>query len=107
MKDLIETAASNPEVIGGGIFGGFGAWLFLKKFLVRSAIETTNLSAADGYSDVIQTLRDEVKRLGEANADLAVMLNQIQLENIALKNELAKMQQLVARLERKLTSEED
>lgn len=106
MKEIIDTASNNPEIIGGTVFGGVGIWMLIKKLLVRSAIESTNLSAADGYGEIIDSLREEVRRLGEANSKLATTLNQIQFENIELKTEVARMRQLIARMEQKISDSE-
>lgn len=100
MKEVMDAAASTPEIIGGGVAGIFGVFLFFKKFMVRSSIETANLSTADAYGEIINSLRQEVKRLGEANSELARTLNAIQLENIELKTEVARMQQVLAKMEK-------
>lgn len=80
-----------PETGAIGIAGLGGFWLVFKRFLVKNAMENTNLSATDAYSEIINTLREEVGRLSETNTKLAKALNDLQAENINLKHEIAQL----------------
>jgi FtsZ-binding cell division protein ZapB len=86
---LIDLKDVTPEAALGGMGGVSLLWLLFKKLVLRSAVDNTAITAADAQTDVIRLLRDEVRRLGEQNAELAQKLNSVQMENVQLKSEMS------------------
>jgi len=77
------------DIIGAIAATGAGAWLLLKRLLLKSAIDTSAKDAVNAQGDVVQLLRDEVRRLGEINGELAAEVNKLQRQNMRLLNEIA------------------
>lgn len=96
-----------PESVAGTGIGGAGIWLFFKKIASKSATETANTSKADAYSEVIDTLRNEVKRLSDVNTELAKALNELQKENINLKREISQLHDTLTDMRDRLRHPDD
>jgi FtsZ-binding cell division protein ZapB len=80
-----------PETALGGVSVASMFWLLLKKIMLRTAVDNTAINSAEAQSDVITLLRDEVSRLGGANARLAEKLNAVQMENVGLRTEMSEL----------------
>jgi hypothetical protein len=99
--------AQSPEHVAAAtglaaIFGLSALWLFIKKTMLRSAVDTVHTKAADAQTEVIQLLRDEVRRLSEINQVLAENQNKFQLENMRLKRQVSDLHAVVAEMSEKL-----
>jgi len=57
---------NTAEVAAGIVVGVPSIWLFFKKFLTRSAEESTLQGAAEAQCEVIEILRAEIRRAHDA-----------------------------------------
>jgi predicted nuclease with TOPRIM domain len=87
----VDLKSISTEEALGSVGGLSMLWLLLKKIMLRTAVDNTAINSADAQSDVITLLREEVSRLGGANARLAEKLNAVQMENVGLRTEMSEL----------------
>ena len=84
-------AESSGEIAGWIVAGG--ASLVAAVTLIRKMISGSNKDAAtdSATTDVIELLRSEVQRLSEQNQRFSVLISNLQLEVIALRDENSRL----------------
>ena len=102
-----------PEVVGqdgsgGGLLFQVATALVALGFGVRWAITHWKQSGLEGQkvdaeSNLIASLNDEVKRLGDQNDRLAERLNEMQLQSVLLREEIGELRLENGRLRREIT----
>lgn len=97
------------EIIGGALIGVPTFYLFIKKVLVKSAVDDATINAAgltinatQTQANVIKMLRVEVVRLSSINSQMSQILTQIQQENGKLRTEVSDLTSVVYVMEQKL-----
>ena len=90
------------EAIAGTLVGVPAFWLFLKQVVLKSTSESASTSAENAKIDVITMLRDEVRRMGEINNQLATGLNELQIENVKLRKEISDLHNTINKMTEQL-----
>ncbi len=70
-----------------------GIALGIRKIYADWVSKTPDILGNQAKADVIEFLREEIRRLAHVNTELAVQVNQFQMENIKLNAELAKVRE--------------
>ena len=90
------------EAISATLVGIPAFWLFMKRVIFKGASESASTSAENAKIDVITMLRDEVRRMGEINTQLATGLNELQIENVKLRKEISGLHNTINRITEQL-----
>jgi predicted nucleic acid-binding Zn-ribbon protein len=93
-----------PEVLSGAFLSGPVFWLFFKRIMLKSAKDTTGIKSEEAKTDVIELLRSEIERLNVSNTKLADSLNELQVENIKLRQEILDLRSTINELVRRESS---
>ena len=90
-----------PEIIAGSFMSAPVFWLYFKRVMLKSANDTTNIKSAEAKTDVIELLRSEIERLNASNTKLSETLNELQMENIKLRQEILDLRSTINELVRR------
>lgn len=97
-SDIAEIVAGAAAAAAAIVFGLQKAVSFLTKARVDVAESSAKAAQANAQADVVHGLRDELARMTEQNAKLAMALNQLQLEVVGLRTENAELRQTIQTL---------
>ncbi len=84
---LVEHFDEIQKLVAAGVGAVGGAFLMILKARKESSKDGKDIAASDATKDVIELLRQEVARLSRQNAALAELVNQLQIQVIALRRE--------------------
>lgn len=93
IPDVLKTDVSS--VTAWIVAAGGGILLGLVKLRSMLSSEKTSTAGSDASGGVIEMLRVEVNRLAEQNTRLATMVNDLQLQVIALRTENSELRTLI------------
>jgi len=88
----------SPEIISGIVGLPAAVWLIYKRVSATASKEDVSITANKTTSSVIELLHDEIKRLGDQNAKLSNMVDEMRAENARQRHQLLISQQILKKL---------
>lgn len=89
------------EVAGvatGGVIIAGSLWSFVSRILVKTSMDKTDILSEKIRSSIMVTLNEENDKIRATNTRLEDTLNEMRIENLALKNEVMRLTSEVVRL---------